>query len=348
MSDIALLAHQEPVFGEAPSHTTVGWTLELADPRTLDRIARARAKVRAHVWSLIAARSTGSRGCGSPGNCWRAGHRLGRDVITVHGQGGRRSYLQGGYGFTHWTWLANTTESLAMLLRPGNAGSNTFADHLAVLTAAIGQIPSPMRSRLLVRVDGAGASHELITCLLALSSRRRAVLFNCGWGITASDQQGSDCFPRMRGRPLWTRTAPCRRTSTSPRSHLLSRAAVWPAGSQWIVRRTKPSRQQARNLTAFAKATGWRYSIIVTNIPATGITDVPGTHHSQFTGVLHREHAVVEDQGARRQGHGPAEPAIPPFDIRSPGRRVRARPGRGRPRRGPRRGGFRPRMSCPM
>ena len=68
-----------------------------------------------------------------------------------------------------------------MLLRPGNAGSNTFADHLAVLTAAIRQIPSRMRSRLLVRVDGAGASHELIDHLLSLSSRCRTVLFTCGW-----------------------------------------------------------------------------------------------------------------------------------------------------------------------
>jgi hypothetical protein len=30
-------------------------TLELADPRTLDKIARARAAVRAHVWQLICA-----------------------------------------------------------------------------------------------------------------------------------------------------------------------------------------------------------------------------------------------------------------------------------------------------
>ena len=59
-----------------------------------------------------------------------------------------------------------------MLLRPGNAGSNTFADHLTVLTAAIRQIPARMRSRLLVRVDGAGASHELISHLLSLSSWR--------------------------------------------------------------------------------------------------------------------------------------------------------------------------------
>ena len=63
MNDIALLAHQEPVFGAAPSDTTVRRTLELADPRTLDKIARVRALVRAHVWKLIAARPRGSRGC---------------------------------------------------------------------------------------------------------------------------------------------------------------------------------------------------------------------------------------------------------------------------------------------
>ena len=59
MSDIAVLAHQEPVLGAAPSDTTVRRTLELADARTLDKIARARAAVRAHVWQLICARPAG-------------------------------------------------------------------------------------------------------------------------------------------------------------------------------------------------------------------------------------------------------------------------------------------------
>jgi len=68
-----------------------------------------------------------------------------------------------GYGFHPLgAWCANTAESLAMLLRRARR-SNTFADHLTVLTAAIRQIPARMRSELLVRVDGAGASHELIT-----------------------------------------------------------------------------------------------------------------------------------------------------------------------------------------
>lgn len=55
MRDIALLDHQAPVFGAPPSDTTVRRTLELADDRTLGKVAKARAKIRAHVWGLIAA-----------------------------------------------------------------------------------------------------------------------------------------------------------------------------------------------------------------------------------------------------------------------------------------------------
>jgi len=53
MNDIALLAHHAAVLGPEPSDTTVRRTLESADPRTLDKVARVRAAVRAHVWSLI-------------------------------------------------------------------------------------------------------------------------------------------------------------------------------------------------------------------------------------------------------------------------------------------------------
>src|SRR2546430_11325826 len=59
MSDIALLAHHAPVLGAEPSDTTVRRTLELADPRTLDKIAPARAKAPAPGWSLTAAQPDG-------------------------------------------------------------------------------------------------------------------------------------------------------------------------------------------------------------------------------------------------------------------------------------------------
>ena len=203
-----------------------------------------------------------------------------------------------GYGFHPLgAWLANTAESLAMLLRPGNAGSNTFADHLAVLTAAIRQIPAPHAVKLLVRVDGAGASHELISHLLSLSSRRRTVLFTCGWAITGADEQAIALLPAAAWQAAVDQDGAVQEDKhVAEITHLLSRAAGWPAGLRWIVRRTKPSRRQARNLTAFERATGWRYSIIVTNIPAGGIPGVPGSHHAQFIDVLHRQHAIVEDQ----------------------------------------------------
>jgi hypothetical protein len=61
----------------------------------------------------------------------------------------------------------------------------------------------------------------------------------------------------------------------------------------------KPSRRHLKNLTDYEKKSGWRYSITCTNIPDTGITGVPGSHHPQYIDVLHRDHATVETAGVR-------------------------------------------------
>ena len=141
---------------------------------TLDKIARARAAVRAHVWQLICATPAGFPWLAIAGKLLAGWLVIDLDATLITARSdkeGAAPTFKSGYGFHPLgAWLANTAESLAMLLRPGNAGSNTFADHLAVLTAAIRQIPARMRSRLLVRVDGAGASHELISHLLSLAT----------------------------------------------------------------------------------------------------------------------------------------------------------------------------------
>ena len=301
MNDITLLAHHAPVLGAEPSDTTVRRTLELADPATLDKIARVRARVRAHVWALICAAPAGFPWLAVAGKLLAGWLVIDLDATLITARSdkqGAAPTFKKGYGFHPLgAWLANTTESLAMLLRPGNAGSNTFADHAAVLTAAIRQIPSRMRSRLLVRVDGAGASHELINHLLSLTTGRRTMLFTCGWMITDADEQAIRLLPAAAWHAGLDQDGTVQEDKhVAEITHLTSRAAGWLAGLRWIARRTKPSRRQMPNLTAFEKKTGWRYSIIVTNIPDTGIKGVPGSHHPQFIDVLHREHAVVEDR----------------------------------------------------
>jgi hypothetical protein len=70
----------------------------------------------------------------------------------------------------------------------------------------------------MVRVDGAGTSHELIKHLLWMSSRRRILLFTCGWMITAADEDAVGKSPPAGGGPAPGRTTRPRRTRTSPRS----------------------------------------------------------------------------------------------------------------------------------
>ena len=48
----------------------------------------------------------------------------------------------------------------------------------------------------------------------------------------------------------------------------------------------------SQNLTDYEKKTGWKYSITCTNIPDAGISGMAGSHHPQYAGVVHREHAV--------------------------------------------------------
>ena len=126
MSDIAVLAHQEPVLGAAPSDTTVRRTLELADARTLDKIARTRAAVRARVWQLICATPAGFPWLAIAGKLLAGWLVIDLDATLITARSdkeGAAPTFKSGYGFHPLgAWLANTAESLAMLLRPGNAG----------------------------------------------------------------------------------------------------------------------------------------------------------------------------------------------------------------------------------
>jgi Transposase DDE domain group 1 len=187
-----------------------------------------------------------------------------------------------------------------MLLRPGNAGSNTFTDHKEVLDRALRQVPAPSRRKVIVRIDGAGASHDLIGHLLTLSSPRKTLLFTCGWMITAADEAAIMQVPGSAWQPGLCQDGSVEEDKdVAEITGLMTRAGNWPDGLRWIARRVKPSRRHLRNLTGYEKKTGWKYSITCTNIPDTGIAAVPGSHHPQYIDVLHRDHATVETGGVR-------------------------------------------------
>ncbi|ASW57342.1 IS1380 family transposase [Plantactinospora sp. KBS50] len=298
MSDIGLLAHQRLVFGDRPSESTVRRALAGLNEKVLKRVGKARAKVRAHVWALLARRPQGFPWLTVAGKLLTGWVVIDMDatLITAHSdKQGAAATFKKGYGFHPLgAWCANTAECLAMLLRPGNAGSNTVADHIRVLGDAIAQLPAGYRRKLLIRVDGAGATHELLEHLERMNRVWRSVRFTVGWTITAADETAIEQVPA----DAWTDSLHQDGTATGTAhvaelTGLNPRLAGWTGTLRLLVRRTRPSARHARNLTALEKRTGWRYQIVATNI--TRIAGVPGSHQPQWLDALHRAHAGVED-----------------------------------------------------
>ena len=87
-------------------------------------------------------------------------------LITAHSEKDQAAgTFKGGYGFAPMLAYADETgEALAGQLRPGNAGANNAVDQIAVAERAIAQIPAANIEtiEIVLRVDSAGASHELL------------------------------------------------------------------------------------------------------------------------------------------------------------------------------------------
>ena len=117
--------------------------------------------------------------------------RLDASVIFAHSD---KELAEANFkGFGHHPLIAfcdNTGgEPLAWMLREGSAGSNTTADHLTTVNNAIAALPPAFRRRLMITVDGAGASHGLIEHLDKLAARRGyEVTYSVGWVLTGREK----------------------------------------------------------------------------------------------------------------------------------------------------------------
>jgi hypothetical protein len=141
----------------------------------------------------------------------------------------------------HAAWCDNTTELLAAVLRPGNAGANTAAEPIEVLGAAIEQIPATHRNRLLIRADGAGAFHRLLQWLTDQNQvRGRRVEYSVGYAITEKIRQAITLVPETVWTPALDADGGVRAGGDVAELTGLLDLSGWPAGMRVIVRRERP------------------------------------------------------------------------------------------------------------
>jgi hypothetical protein len=299
LSDLATLRDQAELYGPGASDPTLWRTLDEIGPAQRRKVARARARIREHVWSLIERR----HGRIPPSRV--ADRDLGRTIVIrmdaslviAHSE---KELAAGTYKGT-WghhplmAWCDNTFESLALLLRAGGAGSNTTADHLEVLDEAIAQIPARYRRDLLITVDGAGASHGLVDRLTTLNSRPGyRVHYSIGWDLGERERAALSRIPPTAawdavldsdGRARSLDEAGALELTALLREHPDGDQLVnWPTDLRIIARREKP--HPGAQLSLFEQIDGWRYQLLATNTP---------DKTAQFLEARHRPHARVED-----------------------------------------------------
>jgi hypothetical protein len=285
-----LWADREHAFGPVASTTTL-WRLvdERIDAAHLSRIRAARAYARERAWAAGAAPDHDgwlhldvdatitidhSDNKENAAATWK--HTFGMHPLLVFLD--RRDIAAG--------------EALAGLLRPGNAGSNTSADHITVLRQALDQLPphyrpdpeNPDTPRLLIRSDSAGASHAFAT-----ACRKEKVGFSLG---TAIDTRIRDATEVLNTAAAWypaiDADGAIRDGAWVAEATDLVDLSAWPDGTRLILRKERPHPgAQLR----FTDSDGHRVTGFITDTPD-GV--VPG----QLAGLelRHRQHARVEDR----------------------------------------------------
>jgi hypothetical protein len=289
IGDIDTLRHQDQLLGPVASAPTVWRALDELTVGRLKRVDRARAKARAQVWALL----PDGRVPASP----VAGTSLSEDVVVLdvdativvaHSEKeNARATFKGTFGFHPiGVWCDNTAELLAIRLRPGNANANDAGDHIQVLTAAIAQVPTPHRKRILVRADGAGASHALLDWLTGQDAKRgRRVDYSVGFPVTQRVRDAIRLVPPTAWQAAVDADGDVREHADVAELTGLLNLTRWPPGMRVIVRREHP--HPGAQLSLFAERDGWRYQVFATNTKAGQLA---------FLEARHRAHARVEDR----------------------------------------------------
>ena len=272
LADLGSLGDQRVLFGQVASSSTAFRVIDRIadDPGGLERLRAAHAHARAHAWKLF----------GAPE---QLDIDLDATLLTSHSEKeGAAGNFKGGFGFHPMLAYGDQIgEAMAGELRAGNAGANTAADQIAVAEQALEQIPVEHIEdiEIVLRVDSAGASHELLDWChdgrvrfsvgydLTDTVRDAILQIPDGAWVCAIDQDGAE---RLNGH-------------VAEITEQLDLSG-WPEGSRVIVRRERahPGAQ-----LSFTDHDGHRFQAILTDQPGKNIAIIE-RHH--------RARARVEDQ----------------------------------------------------
>lgn len=294
ISDVAVLADQAVLFGAVASDSTCWRLLDQLDGARLGAVGSARAAAREVVWAQRAEQS------GAPFPPARAAGRelpglvidLDASIVLCHSEKEQAApTFKRTFGYHPLlAFCDNTGEFLAARLRKGNAGSNTAADHVTVLDAALAQLPDEHRhgTAILVRADGAGCTREFLAHIRALRGTAVSCEFSVGWAITERERTAITAIPHN----VWADAIDAdgghrdgaglaEITGVLPARTLIG----YPSSTRVIVRRERP--HPGAQLDAFEERDGWRYTAFATDTAFGQLAHLDARH---------RAHARVEDR----------------------------------------------------
>ncbi|MGH8974593.1 MAG: IS1380 family transposase [Acidimicrobiia bacterium] len=281
LSSMRVLSDQEALFGPVASYATSWRAVEAVASSELRRIAVARATARAFVWAVG----------GAPE---RVTIDIDATLVDAHSdkQDAAPTYKKG-FGFHPiGAWCDETGELLAGMLRPGNAGANTAADHVRVLDEALAQLPaayqaghrpgddaSAVRHPIVVRTDSAGATHGFVDAL-----RARNIGFSVGFDVDGRVRDALLLAQEEDWEQAVEADGRARKGAWATELTGLADISSWPEGSRLLCRRERP--HPGAQLSLFDTGEGSRHTCVLTDQEG----EVPARE------LAHRLHARVEDR----------------------------------------------------
>ncbi|WP_224389126.1 IS1380 family transposase [Pseudonocardia sp. ICBG1293] len=298
ISEIDVLRDQGALFGAVASDSTCWRLLDRLDDTTLTAVAAARARAREVVWEVVWDQHAERHGRAFPAAAVAGRERdvlvidLDASIVICHSEKEQAApTFKRTFGYHPlMAFCDNTCEFLAGMLRRGNAGANTAADHITVLDQALAQIPDPHRHGrpILIRADTAGCTKAFLTHIRQQRDRAVSCEFSVGWAITDRERTAIAAIPKK----VWadavdTDGAHRDGAGLADLTGLLPTAALqgYPSGTRVIVRRERP--HPGAQLDLMEEHDGWRYTCFATDTPAGQLA---------FLDARHRAHARVEDR----------------------------------------------------